>query len=93
VAEGAVAIVAADAAGIVERGGTAMGAVADGVVAATELADGGAAAAVSDCGVPSVDGSTGAVGSEGATPSAERASSELSVAASSLFHQASFLGI
>jgi hypothetical protein len=69
VATGAPAIVLADVAGI----GTDVGA------AATELADGGVAAAVSDCGVACVDGSAGA---------AARATSELSSGGASFFHHA-----
>ena len=87
-AVGAAAIVAADMAGIVETGGTANGATVVGETAATEFADGGMAAAVSDCGVACVEGRTGGAGSAGVTPSAERATSELSVEAASFFHQA-----
>jgi hypothetical protein len=93
---GAVAIVVADEAGIDDSGGTeaiagaATGAdVAD--VVGTEICDGGGVeAAVSDCGVASVDGKTGVVGVAGVAPSALRATSELSVTGASFFHQASF---
>jgi hypothetical protein len=88
VADGAEAIVAAEVAGTVETGGaTSLAGLA------TDLADGGADWAVRDWGVPCVEGSTGGAGSAGATPSADRATSELSVAGASFFHHASFCGI
>ncbi len=86
---------AAEVVGTVESGGTPMDVAAVAAAgAATEREDGGVACAVSDSGVAWVEGSTGAVGSAGFTPSAERATSELSAATgASFFHQASFCGI
>lgn len=80
---------AADVEGIAEIGGT----LAVGTTLGTEFADGGVDWAVSDSGVARVEGSTGDAGSAGITPSAERATSELSAAGASFFHQASFSGI
>jgi hypothetical protein len=99
VAVGAAAIVAAEVAGmfvegILVSGGTVTPLVAVvGDIIGTEFADGGVAAAVSDCGVPTVEGSTGADGSAGVAPSALRAIREESATAASFFHQASFWGI
>jgi hypothetical protein len=62
--------------------------VTGGTSTATELADGGVAAAVSDCGVACADGNTGGAGDVGASGAADRATSELSVETVSFFHHA-----
>lgn len=102
VAVGAAATVAADdagtdvagtdVAGSAGTGGTATDDASAGAADATDLADGGVAAAVSDCGVASVEGRTGGAGSAGFTSEAERATSELSVEAASFFHHAKRCG-
>lgn len=79
VAVGAAAIVAADVAGT----------AAAGAAAATELADGGVDAAVSDWGVALVEGSTGGTAGAATSGTAVRATNELSSDGVPFFHQAS----
>ena len=101
-AVGAEAIVAAELGGMVLVGAVVAvcevaaasevtGGIA-GVSTATELADGGAVAAESVCGVATVDGNTGSEGGATSAP-AVRAASDVSVAGASFFHQAKRCGI